>query len=270
MPFCTYSLILLRTELCLFYFVSKLTYISYCDIFCKMKFVFFHFFMEQRRSFMHKPTFRRLIALGLTLTFSLLPALSLAHSGRTDSNGGHRDNKNKSGLGSYHYHCGGHPAHLHTNGVCPYSSKKTSSDSSSSARSSSNGSSSKGSSQSTSSSSSKTIGSSINVIQNTDDLMNDFVTQGLLTPTFDPALQQYCISLFSGQATKLINVRESPSSKSKRLGQIKSDEEFWITEKYYNSNWHQVLYQGQLGYVYAKYCKLADDQIKTVIISTQP
>lgn len=45
-----------------------------------------------------------------------------AHSGKTDSNGGHRDNKNKSGLGSYYYHCGGHPAHLHTNGVCPYSS----------------------------------------------------------------------------------------------------------------------------------------------------
>ena len=43
-----------------------------------------------------------------------------AHSGRTDASGGHRDNKNKSGLGSYHYHCGGHPAHLHTGGVCPY------------------------------------------------------------------------------------------------------------------------------------------------------
>ena len=43
-----------------------------------------------------------------------------AHSGRTDSRGGHRDNKNKSGLGYYHYHCGGYPAHLHTNGVCPY------------------------------------------------------------------------------------------------------------------------------------------------------
>lgn len=37
-----------------------------------------------------------------------------AHSGRTDSSGGHKDNNNKSGLGSYHYHCGGHPAHLHT------------------------------------------------------------------------------------------------------------------------------------------------------------
>lgn len=43
-----------------------------------------------------------------------------AHSGRTDRNGGHKDNKNVSGLGSYHYHCGGYPAHLHENGVCPY------------------------------------------------------------------------------------------------------------------------------------------------------
>lgn len=50
-----------------------------------------------------------------------------AHSGRTDGNGGHRDNKNKSGLGSYHYHCGGHPAHLHTNGTCPYAATASSS-----------------------------------------------------------------------------------------------------------------------------------------------
>lgn len=48
-----------------------------------------------------------------------------AHSGRTDSSGGHHDYKNKSGLGSYHYHCGGYPAHLHTNGVCPYKSGGT-------------------------------------------------------------------------------------------------------------------------------------------------
>lgn len=55
-----------------------------------------------------------------------------AHSGRTDSSGGHKDNNNKSGLGSYHYHCGGHPAHLHTNGVCPYSSSSSASKSSTS------------------------------------------------------------------------------------------------------------------------------------------
>ena len=50
-----------------------------------------------------------------------------AHKGRTDANGGHRDNDNQSGLGSYHYHCGGYPAHLHKNGVCPYTSYSSSS-----------------------------------------------------------------------------------------------------------------------------------------------
>lgn len=50
----------------------------------------------------------------------------LAHSGRTDGSGGHRDNKNVSGLGRYHYHCGGYPAHLHDGGVCPYDSTSSS------------------------------------------------------------------------------------------------------------------------------------------------
>ena len=58
-----------------------------------------------------------------------------AHSGRTDSRGGHKDNKNKSGLGRYHYHCGGHPAHLHPNGVCPYDGVPASNTSSSSSES---------------------------------------------------------------------------------------------------------------------------------------
>ncbi len=44
---------------------------------------------------------------------------SFAHSGRTDSNGGHYDYQNKSGLGDYHYHHGYGP-HLHPGGVCPY------------------------------------------------------------------------------------------------------------------------------------------------------
>ncbi len=48
-----------------------------------------------------------------------------AHSGKTDSSGGHKDNQNKSGLGSYHYHCGGNTAHLHTNGYCPYDPEDT-------------------------------------------------------------------------------------------------------------------------------------------------
>lgn len=42
--------------------------------------------------------------------------VSLAHSGRTDSKGGHYNRS----TGKYHYHCGGHPEHQHANGVCPY------------------------------------------------------------------------------------------------------------------------------------------------------
>lgn len=64
-----------------------------------------------------KKTFTFLMA--IVVLFSLCYS-AFAHSGRTDSSGGHRDNKNKSGLGSYHYHCGGYPAHLHTYGYCPY------------------------------------------------------------------------------------------------------------------------------------------------------
>lgn len=69
---------------------------------------------------------KKKVVLIVTIIISVLfiANSSIAHSGRTDSNGGHKDNKNKSGLGSYHYHCGGHPAHLHTNGVCPYSTTK--------------------------------------------------------------------------------------------------------------------------------------------------
>lgn len=67
-----------------------------------------------------------IITIILCIVLIFTSSIVFAHSGRTDSSGGHRDNKNKSGLGSYHYHCGGHPAHLHTNGVCPYSSSASS------------------------------------------------------------------------------------------------------------------------------------------------
>ena len=73
----------------------------------------------------------------IALSVTSIGINSYAHSGRTDSSGGHKDNKNKSGLGSYHYHCGGNPAHLHTNGVCPYSSSSSLSKSSTSSSSSS-------------------------------------------------------------------------------------------------------------------------------------
>ena len=64
------------------------------------------------------------IAIAICLVLVIISSTSnimMAHSGRTDANGGHRDNKNASGLGPYHYHCGGNPPHLHSAGICPYS-----------------------------------------------------------------------------------------------------------------------------------------------------
>ena len=57
-----------------------------------------------------------------TLFITMVGTMTFAHAGRTDSNGGHKDKNNVSGLGPYHYHCGGYPAHLHPDGKCPYSS----------------------------------------------------------------------------------------------------------------------------------------------------
>lgn len=57
--------------------------------------------------------------LSAVLVLTAIMPVGLAHSGRTDSSGGHHDYKNKSGLGSYHYHHG-YSAHLHTGGYCPY------------------------------------------------------------------------------------------------------------------------------------------------------
>lgn len=66
---------------------------------------------------------RRVLISFLILIITMCSSVIVfAHQGRTDSSGGHRDNKNKSGLGSYHYHCGEYSAHLHNGGVCPYNS----------------------------------------------------------------------------------------------------------------------------------------------------
>lgn len=55
------------------------------------------------------------------LICTLLAIPCFSHSGRTDGSGGHKDNENRSGLGYYHYHCGGNPPHLHSDGICPFS-----------------------------------------------------------------------------------------------------------------------------------------------------
>ncbi len=65
---------------------------------------------------------KKVVAIAVLVALLCMPIVNMAHSGRTDASGGHKDNKNKSGLGPYHYHCGGYPAHLHDGGVCPYTS----------------------------------------------------------------------------------------------------------------------------------------------------
>ena len=68
-------------------------------------------------------SFMASVLIGFTCVSVAVPDVALtveAHPGRTDASGGHKDNKNASGLGSYHYHCGDYPAHLHPDGVCPY------------------------------------------------------------------------------------------------------------------------------------------------------
>ena len=80
-----------------------------------------------------KPLYPILILL-LTMFF---PLSVYSHSGRTDSDGGHYDKNNDSGLGSYHYHHG-YPAHLHTDGICIYSFEDNTDHSSGSSTSNSN------------------------------------------------------------------------------------------------------------------------------------
>lgn len=58
------------------------------------------------------------ICLVLSISF-----VSSAHSGRTDSAGGHYDNS----TGEYHYHHG-YPAHQHPNGICPYEDNEENND----------------------------------------------------------------------------------------------------------------------------------------------
>ena len=51
----------------------------------------------------------------IALLLFTFPLCALAHSGRTDSKGGHMNHS----TGDYHYHHG-YPEHYHTNGKCPY------------------------------------------------------------------------------------------------------------------------------------------------------
>ncbi len=70
---------------------------------------------------MNKNTKQKIVsAIILIIMTVVFPLNSIGYSDRTDFNGGHKNNKNASGLGLFHYHCGGNLAHLHDGGVCPY------------------------------------------------------------------------------------------------------------------------------------------------------
>lgn len=56
----------------------------------------------------------------LFILFITFVSSSFAHSGRTDSNGGHYNRS----TGEYHYHHG-YSAHQHLDGVCPYESNNS-------------------------------------------------------------------------------------------------------------------------------------------------
>jgi cobalamin biosynthesis Mg chelatase CobN len=60
---------------------------------------------------------RIVFIVSLLVAALLLAVTAWAHSGRTDSRGGHTNHS----TGEYHYHHG-YSAHQHPNGVCPYDS----------------------------------------------------------------------------------------------------------------------------------------------------
>lgn len=67
---------------------------------------------------------KKSIFLSLGIFFIIFSSITvLAHSGRTDSNGGHNDNIND----GYHYHHG-YSAHEHPNNKCPYIKENTKTD----------------------------------------------------------------------------------------------------------------------------------------------
>lgn len=92
-----------------------------------------------------------------TLLLLSLGVPAFAHSGGTDSQGGHTNHS----TGEYHFHHG-MSAHQHPNGICPYSSSNSSSGSSSSGGSSSYSSNTNHSASSYSSSSTTSYSSSKN------------------------------------------------------------------------------------------------------------
>ena len=149
------------------------------------------------------------ITIILMITILTTSTLSLAHSGRTDSNGGHKDNKNKSGLGSYHYHCGGNPPHLHTNGVCPYSATSSSSSSSKTTTKTS-----------TSSNTSSTTVKSINITSSIEEKEINIGDNITLNAVISPSSSTDKSIDWSSSDTKVAEVSKNGEVKAKGEGNV--------------------------------------------------
>lgn len=67
---------------------------------------------------------KKIITLLLCVSLLLPYNVSLAHSNRHHATDRHHNYNNKSEFGNYYYHHGMGP-HLHPDGICPYSSSKT-------------------------------------------------------------------------------------------------------------------------------------------------
>lgn len=59
------------------------------------------------------------------------------------------------------------------------------------------------------------------------------------------------------KVTKGVNLRAEPNSDSARVGFADAGEELLVTAPYFTEKWHQINYNGQICYVSAKYCEIA-------------
>lgn len=165
---------------------------------------------------------KRLVSLVLVFVFAI-SSNALAHSGRTDKNGGHWDRKN----GTYHYHNGG----------------------------------SSGSSSSSSSGSSSGSGSRSNSVSATQR-STAVPVSSTPRPTTAPAhlLSADREMLYGKTNTAGINLRASNTSKSEKVGYIQAKgtafEILDLVETGTNTVWYQIWYEGKAVYIFGEYVEL--------------
>lgn len=154
-----------------------------------------------------------------------IPGSTFAHSGRKDANEGHNDKENESGLGSYHYHCGGSEAHLHDNGVCPYSSSSSSySSSSSSSSKSSTSSSSSQSSSSNSSTSSSTKSNSSDSVTTSSSIVKTTTKEETVIKASSIEINESITSMKVGETENLTATISPADTTDKNIEWKSSDE----------------------------------------------